>query len=83
LSDFKAVEFECLQCRARIVRPIAAWQTRLDCCPDCGVSWIHYRGTMDFFANMASQIAKIASIDDPATQSPFIARFELKTDKKP
>ncbi|MDR5726887.1 MAG: hypothetical protein RB191_05410 [Terriglobia bacterium] len=77
LSDFKAIEFECAQCHSRIIRPITTWQTRLDCCPDCGVSWIHYRGTMDFFANMASQIAKISSIDNPENQAPFVARFEI------
>ena len=83
LSDLKSVEFECTQCHARIVRPVGAWHTPLLCCPECGVAWNHYRGTMDFLANMSSQVAKISSIDTPANESPFIVRFEINTDKKP
>jgi hypothetical protein len=32
---------------------------------------------MDFFANMASQIAKISAIDNPENKAPFVARFEI------
>jgi len=83
LSDFKAVEFECLNCHSRIVRPIGVWQSPLLCCPECGSTWAHYRGTMDFLAKMSSQIAKIAAIDTPAEDTPFIVRFEINPDKKP
>ncbi len=82
LSDLKAVEFECTQCHARIVRPIGVWSSPLLCCPECGMTWEHYRATMDFLAKTSSQIAKTAAIDDPKSDSPFIVRFELKTDKK-
>lgn len=78
LSDLKAVEIECVKCHSRIVRPVGVWLSRLDCCPDCGVSWIHYRGTMDFLANTASQVAKIAEIDKPEFNAPFVVRFEIK-----
>lgn len=82
LSDVKAVEIECVKCHSRIVRPVGVWLSRLDCCPDCGVTWVHYRGTIDFLAGMASQIAKIAEIDKPENQAPFVVRLEIAQPKE-
>jgi hypothetical protein len=36
---------------------------------------------MDFLAKTVSQVAKTASIDDPANGAPFIVRFELAKQK--
>lgn len=82
LSDFKAVEFECVQCHARIVRPMGVWHFSLDECPECGTDWTHYNKTMAVLMNISSYIAKIAEIDEPAKQSPFIVRFEIASQER-
>jgi hypothetical protein len=83
LSDFRAVEIECVACHYRIVRPIGPWNSFLFSCPECGANWAHFRGSMEFLTQMASQIAKVSQIDSPDNQTPFIVRFEINTDKKP
>ena len=82
LSDFKAVEFECRQCHCRIVRPMGGVQPLLPNCPECGISWAQSRAVMEFLAKMVSQVP-MASAIDKQTDSPFIVRFEIDTDKKP
>ena len=83
LSDFKGVEFECVQCHVRIVRPLGVWNFPLDSCLECGAVWTHYKGTMNVLRAISSEIAKIAAIDKPDNESPFIVRFEINSDKKP
>lgn len=82
LSDFKAVEFECRECRCRIVRPMGAQQSSLPACPECGNRWANWRGTLEFFTKMVSQIPKAAVIDQDES-APVIVRFEIDTSKKP
>ena len=82
MSDIRGVEFECTQCHAKIVRPITTWNSPLVCCPDCGVPWNHFRGTMDFLAKTTSQLSKTSALDTQA-DAPFIVRFEIATEKKP
>jgi len=77
LSDIEAIEFECVKCHARAVRPVGVWQFPLAACPECGENWIHYRGTMDVLRSMASQIAKYAEIDVLKNGAPFVVRFEV------
>lgn len=77
LSDLKGIEFECVKCHARAMRPVGVWQFPLAVCPECGASWTHYNGTMNVLKNIASQVAKYAEIDDPKNDAPFIVRFEL------
>jgi hypothetical protein len=83
LSDFKAVEFECRECRCRIVRPMGAIQPALLACPECGNTWAVWRGAMEFFTKTISQIPKAAVIDQDESHAPVIVRFEINTDKKP
>lgn len=80
LSDFKAIEFECRECHCRTVRPMGGTQPLLLVCPDCGVTWEHVRGTMEFLSKFVSQVPKAAVIDGEA---PVIVRFEINTDRKP
>lgn len=77
LSDLKAIEFECVGCHARIVRPIGVWQFPLVACSECGANWTHYAGAMGVLKAMASQIAKYAEMDDPKNDAPFVVRFEI------
>ncbi len=81
LSDFKAIEFECVLCHSRIVRPIGAWLSPLLACPDCGATWEHFKETIRFLAQTISQMAKTSAIDEPETESPFIVRFEIAQPK--
>ena len=83
LSDIRTVEFECLHCHSRIVRPVGGTQPLMLGCPECGDNWAHYRGDMEVLTRLASQLAKLSGIDDPKNEAPFIVRFEISTDKKP
>jgi hypothetical protein len=82
LSDFKTVEFECRSCRSRIVRPVGGTQPLLLACPECGVTWVAYRGVMEFLCKTVSQVPKAATIDSEP-ESPFFVRFEINMDKLP
>jgi predicted RNA-binding Zn-ribbon protein involved in translation (DUF1610 family) len=81
LSDIKAVEFECVRCHHRLVRPIGTWQTPVFACPECGETWASYRNTLDFLSKTASQLSRTASIDTPGNDSPFIVRLEIAQPK--
>jgi hypothetical protein len=77
LSDIKAIEFECSACHCRIVRPVGGLQPKLLACPECGITWAQFERTMDFLSRTVSQLAKVAEVDKPENQSPFVVRFEL------
>jgi predicted RNA-binding Zn-ribbon protein involved in translation (DUF1610 family) len=81
LSDLKAIEFECTNCHHRLVRPLGAWKSYWDSCPECGNNWIHYKATMDFLGAFASQAAKISAIDTQGDKAPFVVRFEIAQPK--
>ena len=81
LSDIRAIEFECRSCHCRIVRPMGGTQPIMPVCPECGVTWMQYKGTMEFLSNFASQVPKAATID-AQNDGPFVVRFEVSTEKK-
>jgi Zn-finger nucleic acid-binding protein len=82
LSDIRAVEFECRECRCRIVRPVGGTQPLLLNCPECNTTWAQYRGNMEILVKMLSQLPKVAAFDSDA-QTPFMLRLEISADKKP
>ena len=51
-------------------------------CPECETTWVHHRGSMEMLTKMASQIAKLAEMDGPKNEAPFIVRFEVKPEQK-
>jgi hypothetical protein len=83
LSDIQAIEFECRACHCRITRPMGGRQILMLICPECETTWANYRGDMEILTKIASQIARLAGIDDPKNQAPFVVRFEITTERKP
>ena len=77
LSDNLSIEFECQACHCRIGRPAGGRQTLMLICPECETTWVHHRGSMEMLTKMASQIAKLAEMDGPKNEAPFIVRFEV------
>jgi hypothetical protein len=82
LSDLKAVEIECTSCHSRIARPIGTLLSPALGCPECNSNWTQFRGTLEFLAKFTSQIAKVAAIDDPKNDAPFVVRFEIAQPRK-
>ncbi len=82
LSDILTIEFECKACHCRFSRPTGGRQQLLIVCPECETTWAHYRGSMEMLTKMASQIAKLAEIDRPENEAPFIVRFEIAQPRK-
>jgi transcription elongation factor Elf1 len=75
LGDVLAVEYECRECKAKIVRPIVAERTNAvpTQCGNCGAVWIEGTQARQNLADMLNLIALLRDQNG----SRFTLRFEV------
>jgi hypothetical protein len=81
LSDFLAVEYECLGCHAKAVRPLRYSSSHgshrvPNACGNCGAAWMTDQSRAG--KDLAILFDLMAAYGDPAAKLPFSVRLEFR-----